>query len=155
MSDNAKSTREHLINVGLDLMHQHGYQATGLKEILNAADVPKGSFYHHFSSKEDFAAAALENYTAREAEHSAAFFNDSKTPPLKRLRHYFSDLVKVAGQSGTDSRMHDGAFHFGDRGRESAVEETHQHVVRALAAQNRDGHRAGSHAEGTFRRHGS
>ena len=100
MSDNAKSTREHLIDVGLDLMHQHGYQATGVKEILNSANVPKGSFYHHFGSKEDFAAAALEKYTAREAEHSAAFFNDSKTPPLKRLKRYFSDLVKVTGQSG-------------------------------------------------------
>ena len=100
MSDNAKSTREHLIDVGLDLMHQHGYQATEMKGILNSANVPKGSFYHHFGSKEDFAAAALEKYTAREAEHSAAFFNDSRTPPLKRLKRYFSDLVKVTGQSG-------------------------------------------------------
>lgn len=100
MSDNAKSTREHLIDVGLDLMHEHGYQATGVQQILDAAAVPKGSFYHHFGSKEDFAAAALEKYTAREAEHSAAFFNDSKTPPLKQLKRYFSDLVKVTGQSG-------------------------------------------------------
>ncbi|HEX8800857.1 MAG TPA: TetR/AcrR family transcriptional regulator, partial [Terriglobales bacterium] len=76
----------------LDLMHQHGYQATGVKEILHSANVPKGSFHHHFGSKEDFAAAALEKYTAREAEHFAAF-NDSKTLPLKRLKRYFSDLV--------------------------------------------------------------
>src|SRR5215813_4685352 len=96
-----KSTRDLLIETGLKLMHQHGYNATGLTEILNAADVPKGSFYHHFGSKEDFAAAALEKYTEREAEHSAVFFNDSKTPPLKRLKRYFSDLVKVTGQSGT------------------------------------------------------
>ena len=153
MPDNAKSTREHLIDVGLDLMHQHGYQATGMKGILNSANVPKGSFHHHFGSKEDFAAAALEKYTAREAEHFAAF-NDSKTLPLKRLKRYFSDLVKVTGQSGPIPGCM-GAFHFGDRGRGPAVEETHQHVVRALAAQNRDSHRAGSHAEGTSRRHGS
>jgi TetR/AcrR family transcriptional regulator, transcriptional repressor for nem operon len=100
MSAKSKSTREHLIDVGLDLMHQHGYQATGVMEILNAANVPKGSFYHHFGSKEDFAAAALEKYVARAAEHSAAVFNDSKTPPLRRLKRYFSDLIKVAGQSG-------------------------------------------------------
>ena len=60
MSDHAKSTREHLIDVGLDLMHQHGYQATEMKGILNSANVPKGSFHQHFGSKEDFAAAALE-----------------------------------------------------------------------------------------------
>jgi TetR/AcrR family transcriptional repressor of nem operon len=85
--------------VGLKLMHQHGYQATGVTEILNAAKVPKGSFYHHFGSKEDFAEAALERFVARAAEHSAAVLNDTKTPPLKRLRRYFGDLIKAAGQS--------------------------------------------------------
>ena len=94
----AKSTREHLIDVGLGLMHQNGYNTTGLSDILKAADVPKGSFYHHFSSKEDFAAAALERYGMREREHVAAVLNDTTTPPMKRLRRYFSDLVKLYGQ---------------------------------------------------------
>jgi TetR/AcrR family transcriptional repressor of nem operon len=97
----AKSTRDHLIKVGQELMHQHGYNATGLGDILKAADVPKGSFYHHFGSKEEFAAAALERYIAGEAEHSAAVLADSKIPPLERLRHYFTDLKKTYGQSGT------------------------------------------------------
>jgi TetR/AcrR family transcriptional regulator, transcriptional repressor for nem operon len=96
----AKSTREHLIDVGLGLMHQNGYNATGLTDILKAADVPKGSFYHHFGSKEDFAAAALERYGMREKEHAAAILNDTTTPPLKRLRRYFSDLMKIYGQKG-------------------------------------------------------
>ena len=96
----AKSTREHLIDVGLGLMHQNGYNATGLTDILKAADVPKGSFYHHFGSKEDFAAAALESYVMREREHAAATLNDTSTPPLKRVRRYFSDLVKIYGQKG-------------------------------------------------------
>jgi TetR/AcrR family transcriptional regulator, transcriptional repressor for nem operon len=96
----AKSTRDHFIDVGLELMHQHGYNATGLIEILKAADAPKSSFYHHFGSKEDFAAAALERYIAREAEHSATVLNDSKTLPLKRLKRYFIHLMKVYGQNG-------------------------------------------------------
>jgi TetR/AcrR family transcriptional regulator, transcriptional repressor for nem operon len=95
-----KSTREHLIDVGLGLMHRNGYNATGLTEILQAAGVPKGSFYHHFGSKEDFAAAALEEYVMREGEHAAAVLNDTATPPLKRLRRYFSDLLKTYGQKG-------------------------------------------------------
>ena len=77
----AKSTRDHLLDTGLKLMHRHGYNATGLTEILKAADVAKGSFYHHFGSKEDFAAAALERYTTRKAEHSAAILIGSKRPP--------------------------------------------------------------------------
>lgn len=95
-----RSTRDHLIDVGLDLMHRHGFNATGLTEILQAADVPKGSFYHFFGSKEEFAAAALERYAAQKAEHSAALLSDAATSPLKRLKRYFRDLVKIAGQHG-------------------------------------------------------
>jgi TetR/AcrR family transcriptional repressor of nem operon len=81
-------------------MHRDGYNATGLADILKATDVPKGSFYHHFGSKEDFAVAALERYGMRASEHAAAVLNDTTTPPLKRLRRYFSDLLKIYGQKG-------------------------------------------------------
>jgi TetR/AcrR family transcriptional regulator, transcriptional repressor for nem operon len=95
-----QSTREHLIDVGLGLMHQNGYNATGLADILKAADVPKGSFYHHFGSKEEFAAAALERYGMRERAHAAAVLGDATVSPLERLRRYFSDLLKFYGQQG-------------------------------------------------------
>ena len=95
----ANSTRDHLIDVGQKLMHQHGYNATGLSDILKAAEVPKGSFYHHFGSKEDFAAAALERYRARLGERTAAILNDSKASPLKRLKRLFTDLIKTSGQT--------------------------------------------------------
>ena len=106
----AKSTRDHLIDTGLKLMHQQGYNATGLTEILKVADVPKGSFYHHFGSKEDFAAAALERYTAREAEHAASVLIGSKMSPLQRLKRYFTDLVKFYGQKGAISGCMMGRF---------------------------------------------
>jgi len=97
---NAKSTRDHLLDVGVELMHQNGYTATGLSEILKAADVPKGSFYHHFGSKEEFAAAALDSYIAREAKHSEAVLGNSKIPPLRRLRQYFTEMIEMYGQTG-------------------------------------------------------
>jgi TetR/AcrR family transcriptional regulator, transcriptional repressor for nem operon len=96
----AKTTREHLIDTGVGLMHQNGYNATGLADILKAADVPKGSFYHYFDSKVDFAEAVLERYGMREREHIAHSLNETTTPPLKRLRRYFNDLAKVYGQKG-------------------------------------------------------
>lgn len=96
----AKSTRDHLIDTGLKLMHQHGYNATGVAQILQAAEVPKGSFYHFFGSKEEFAAAALDRYAAERAERSAGVLNDAATSPLKRLRGYFVGLAKIAGQHG-------------------------------------------------------
>lgn len=95
-----KSTREQLIDAGVRLMHRHGYTATGLTEILESAGVPKGSFYHHFGSKGEFAAAALAKYVSREAEHCEAVLSDAKVAPLKRLKRYFTELIKVYGQKG-------------------------------------------------------
>ena len=93
------STRDHLIEVGLELMRRHGYGATGLQEILGAAGVPKGSFYHHFGSKEEFTGAVLERYIAIEGEHCRQVLGNMRQPPLRRLRRYFEDLVRTAGQS--------------------------------------------------------
>jgi TetR/AcrR family transcriptional repressor of nem operon len=92
------STREHLIEVGLDLMRRHGYGATGLQEILDAASVPKGSFYHHFASKEEFAAAVIERYGAVAGEHAGKVLGNTRQAPLKRLQRYFEELVRMAGQ---------------------------------------------------------
>jgi TetR/AcrR family transcriptional regulator, transcriptional repressor for nem operon len=94
------STRDHLIDVGVALMHRHGYNATGLSEILSDAQVPKGSFYHHFGSKEEFAVAVLGRYATRESEHCEAVLGDTKLPPLKRLRRYFADLIRTNGPKG-------------------------------------------------------
>ncbi len=93
------TTRDHLIAVGLDLMRRHGYGATGLQQILAAAEVPKGSFYHHFRSKEEFTVAVLERYIALEGEHCEQVLGNMRQAPLRRLRRYFEDLIRNAGQS--------------------------------------------------------
>jgi TetR/AcrR family transcriptional regulator, transcriptional repressor for nem operon len=93
------STRDHLIEVGLELMRKHGYGATGLQEILHAAGVPKGSFYHHFGSKEEFAAALIERYFTLAAKHGQKVLGNTRQAPLKRLRRYFEELIQMAGQS--------------------------------------------------------
>jgi TetR/AcrR family transcriptional regulator, transcriptional repressor for nem operon len=93
------STRDHLIDVGLELMRKHGYGATGLQEILTAAKVPKGSFYHHFGSKEGFTVAVIERYFSLAAAHASEVLGDVKRAPLKRLRRYFEELIVAAGAS--------------------------------------------------------
>jgi len=47
--------RDHLVEVGLQTFRAGGYNHTGVKDLVAAADVPKGSFYYYFDSKEDFA----------------------------------------------------------------------------------------------------
>lgn len=54
--------RRRLLDAGLELVHARGFAASGVKEITDAAGVPKGSFYAYFPSKEAFGAAILEHY---------------------------------------------------------------------------------------------
>lgn len=55
-------TRQHLLDTGHRMMVVKGFTGVGLNEILQAASVPKGSFYHYFNSKEAFGEALLESY---------------------------------------------------------------------------------------------
>jgi TetR/AcrR family transcriptional regulator, transcriptional repressor for nem operon len=98
-----QTTRERLIEIGLERIHKIGYAATGVKEILDLAGVPKGSFYHYFPSKEAFAREVLQRYAAKEAHRWETILGDDKLPPLKRLRKYFDELISVYGQKGAIS----------------------------------------------------
>lgn len=62
MKKSQQDMRQHIIDVARSLMTQKGYTAVGLTELLGAAGVPKGSFYHYFRSKEEFGQALLEEY---------------------------------------------------------------------------------------------
>ena len=54
--------RAHLLAIGYQLIAQKGFTAVGIKQILDTAGVPKGSFYHYFASKEAFGEAIIEHY---------------------------------------------------------------------------------------------
>jgi TetR/AcrR family transcriptional regulator, transcriptional repressor for nem operon len=84
-----KSMREEISAAALERFHAHGYNAAGVKDITDAAGVPKGSFYNHFDSKEAMAIEALRRYGAggRLAE-----LTDESLPPLDRLRAHFEEL---------------------------------------------------------------
>jgi TetR/AcrR family transcriptional regulator, transcriptional repressor for nem operon len=95
-----QSTKENLIEVGLRLIRSAGYTATGINQVLEAADVPKGSFYHHFSTKDEFVLEVIRRYAAGEQERWERLLDDSSLSPLKKLRRYFKDLISVYGRRG-------------------------------------------------------
>lgn len=59
------NTRQHILETGLGIFAGKGFASVGLNELLKAAGVPKGSFYHYFESKEQYGQALLEDYFAR------------------------------------------------------------------------------------------
>lgn len=54
--------RRHILDTARPIIGSKGFSAVGLNEILVAAEIPKGSFYHYFASKEAFGEALLEQY---------------------------------------------------------------------------------------------
>jgi TetR/AcrR family transcriptional repressor of nem operon len=82
-------TRARLIEAGGAAMMAKSYHAVGLKEILERAGVPKGSFYHYFQSKEDFCAAVIEHAVWEHAARIRGFLADENRSPLTRLREFF------------------------------------------------------------------
>lgn len=95
-----QTTKENLIEVGLTLIHTAGYTATGINQVLEAAKVPKGSFYHHFSTKDEFVLDVVRRYAGGEQERWERLLDSSDLSPLKKLRRYFKDLIATYGLSG-------------------------------------------------------
>jgi TetR/AcrR family transcriptional regulator, transcriptional repressor for nem operon len=81
-----QSTRERLIAVGLHKVLEGGWSATSIDVVLRECDVPKGSFYHYFASKEAFGYALLESYQAFFMQRLNKWFVDQPTDGLGQLQ---------------------------------------------------------------------
>ena len=84
--------RRRLLAAGLDLMHARGYAASGVKDITDAAGVPKGSFYAYFPSKEAFATAILEHYWS-DIETRLLPILDAQGLAQERITRFFHALA--------------------------------------------------------------
>jgi TetR/AcrR family transcriptional repressor of nem operon len=85
--------RTNLLNQGVALLMQQGYHGTGLKEILDAVQIPKGSFYNYFGSKENFAVEVIQHYIEPFIVQLAAYLKQSNHDALFALQDYFNSLI--------------------------------------------------------------
>lgn len=87
----AKPTvREKIVAAAQERFHALGYNACGVQEIVDAAGVPKGSFYNYFKAKELLAREILDNYWAGARLEILA---DTSIAPLERLRQHFEHMA--------------------------------------------------------------
>ena len=85
--------RARILAAGTSVMLRKGYSGTGVQEITRSAGVPKGSFYHYFESKEDFAVQALHFYYLPRLERFARALRDQDVSPRERILRFYRDLV--------------------------------------------------------------
>lgn len=97
----ASDVRQHILDVARPLLLRKGFTAVGLTEVLAAARVPKGSFYHYFGSKEAFGEAVLQDYFAEYLEHMDALLVQPGTA-AERLIAYFNHWLD--SQTGDEER---------------------------------------------------
>ena len=87
-------TPQKLLETGMAMLLQHGYNDLGIAALLEKTSIPKGSFYHHFSSKEDFATQVIDLYMTHVHEGLDMCLGDKSVPPLKRVRGFFEGTVQ-------------------------------------------------------------
>ena len=83
------STKQRLLDAGLALLLEHGYNDLGIQALLVATGTPKGSFYHHFKNKEDFALQVVDQYMREVHAGLDACVGDKTRLPLERVRGFF------------------------------------------------------------------
>jgi TetR/AcrR family transcriptional regulator, transcriptional repressor for nem operon len=82
-------TKQRLIEAGLRMLLERGYNDLGIQALLAATDTPKGSFYHHFTDKEDFALQVVDAYMAEVHAGLDDCLQDPTRSPIERVRHFF------------------------------------------------------------------
>ncbi|RPH29968.1 TetR/AcrR family transcriptional regulator [Buttiauxella warmboldiae] len=94
-------TREHLLATGEQLCLQRGFIGMGLSELLSTAEVPKGSFYHYFRSKEAFGVAMLERYYAAYNLRLEQHFSQGCGNYREKLLAWYQETVNGFSQRGS------------------------------------------------------
>jgi TetR/AcrR family transcriptional regulator, transcriptional repressor for nem operon len=82
------NSRTKILNAALNVIRERGYSATRVEDICEAAGLTKGSFFHHFKSKEELAVAAAAHWSAVTGSLFATAPYQQPSDPLDRLLAY-------------------------------------------------------------------
>jgi len=129
----SEQTREALISAGIDQISKHGYHGTGIKQILDVVNVPKGSFYNFFSSKEAFVAELIKEYSQIILAQLADYRKNqgAALSPVEQLRDIYKFGVREFANSQFQKSCLIGAL-AADIGAESSL--CQQALMKAMAA---------------------
>jgi TetR/AcrR family transcriptional repressor of nem operon len=120
-----KSThiREKLISEGTELLKLKGYHGTGIKQILDRVNVPKGSFYNFFESKEKYVAEIIENYNMEILKEIDDFIKKSNKNPLEKIKDAYSYTINEIQKTGlTGCLVGNLAAELGDSSKECLIQ---------------------------------
>lgn len=89
-----RDTKSEILKAGMSIISRQGFNATGIEAILKKANVPKGSFYHYFSSKKEFGLNVLDRFATKIDRIFSSYLNDEAiSSPIARLRNCIENLI--------------------------------------------------------------
>ena len=100
------SHREKLLHVGMQVVHERGFGGASVRDIVQAAGVPQGSFTNHFTSKEAFGLEVIDLYFANACELMRRTLRNDELPPLQRLRAFIDN----GNDTGDDAGVKNGCL---------------------------------------------
>jgi AcrR family transcriptional regulator len=105
MAERKAAQRAHLLDVAIGLFGKHGYHATTVPMIVEAAGASTGSFYFYFRNKEDVFAAALEAFGKKIAKALNAAIDAAGASPAERMRAAVERLVVFMAENPDEARI--------------------------------------------------
>jgi len=100
-------TREKILRAAFKAFHEVGYNGTSIQDIIEAAEVPKGSSYNYFKSKEQLAVEVLSLYATTIQE---AMMGSAESSPIARLRTWFEESIRLHEKWGFETGCMVGNF---------------------------------------------
>ena len=85
--------REKILDQGVNLLMVQGYHGTGLKEILDAVQIPKGSFYNYFGNKEAYGAEVIQHYIEPFIQRLDSHLKTPDRDAITSLQVYLDELI--------------------------------------------------------------
>jgi TetR/AcrR family transcriptional repressor of nem operon len=89
-----ETTQTILLETGKRLFLEKGYSNTGIEAVVQAAGVPKGSFYYYFGSKEEFGLRVLDRFADEARANFERCLGNTNLRPLDRFRCYFEEACR-------------------------------------------------------------
>lgn len=89
MNSEAATTRQRILEAAFELFLTHGFDGTGVNQILHKTSLSKGAFYHHFKSKEEIYTQVMNDFFIKPLEETD--FEKMAVLPLNDTRAIFAD----------------------------------------------------------------
>lgn len=94
---NSKISREDLLQKSWEVFHRQGYSFTSMEDLATACGLKKGSFYHHFATKEVLLKEVVAYAHRYYREHVLAVAHDESLQPHERLEKLLRRQFRIAG----------------------------------------------------------